>query len=158
MDRTPIGRLLILVAGGFALGYGGTLMVDKVGGNPLLASLVVVLGAVCVGIWLRRCEFLNLVVESALYAYCSYLGLALVRATSLHEHLAQDLDVGKAIDLTPLILLVGVGFAAVIVFVVAMPAWMISGRLSEPRAVNADTFWSFVESRIDDDVTRAHGK
>jgi hypothetical protein len=149
MDRIPIGRLALFIAAGFVIGYGATLGVDSAGANPLLASLVIAAGAAAVGVWLRRWEFLNVIVESAIYAYSGYIGLALVRATPLHQHLAQNLDVGRAIDLTPLILLAGAGFTAVLVFAVAMPAWMIAGRLSEPKAEDPENFWSFVESRIE---------
>jgi ABC-type proline/glycine betaine transport system permease subunit len=150
MDPIPGGRMIILITGGFAVGYGATLLVDGAGGNPLLASLIVALGAVLVGIWLRRFEFLNLVVESAIFAYCSYVGIALVRTPALQNFFAQHLDNGTPY-LTPIVLLVGIGFAVAIVFLIAMPAWMIAARLSERPDPNKEKFWSFVESHIESD-------
>jgi hypothetical protein len=65
-----------------------------------------------------------------------------------HNRVATMLKLSWSADLTPVILLVGIGFAAAVVFLIAMPAWMIAGRVSEPRHTDAREFWSFVETHL----------
>ena len=154
MDPLNWKRLLALAAGGVAVGYGAAQIVDATDWHPLVAPLIIIIAVAAIGFSLRRCEFLNFLIEDGAFAYCAYVGMSLVRASG-HNFLATQLPFHYAFGLYDgtaflggfniVVALVGLPYAFMMVLLFGVPAWAL-GQYTR-KSESDERFWDFVRQQ-----------
>ena len=150
MDPLNWKRLAILAAGGIAVGFGAATAIEATGWNPLAAPLMSIAAAAAVAVALRRLELLNFFVDDGVFAYCTFIGMAIVR-TSGHNYLAVKFDYlpGTSLltGLNLVVAAVGIPYAFAAVLIGALPVWALAQRARHRRTPDEEKFWEFVEEQ-----------
>jgi len=156
MDRILWMRLLLLVPLGVAIGYGAAEFVEATDWHPLLAPAISMAAVVAIGFAMRKNELLNFLFEAGAFAFSTYIGMGLVRASVTHNYLAAKLGDWDMMHygpralldgLNPVVIAAGVPYAFFAVLIFGLPAWAIAQYLSDRQVRRDDRFWEFVKQQ-----------
>lgn len=151
MDPFNWKRALVLAVIGLALGYAAATLVERTDWHPLVAPLLCAAGAGLVALALRKCEILNCLVEAAIFAYGTFLGMSFVRTGHNYlEHYFPSMPLTPTTllhQLNLVVLAVGLPYTFAVVLLVCMPAWAL-GQISKHALLERDErFWEFVDDQ-----------
>lgn len=156
MDRILWRRLLLLAPLGVAIGYGAAQLVEATDWHPLLAPSISLAAVVAIAFALRKSELMNFLFEAAVFAYSTYIGMGLVRASVTHNYLAAKLGnwdmmhygpKGLLDGLNPVVMAAGVPYAFFAALLFALPAWAFAQYLCDRELRRDDRFWEFVKEQ-----------
>lgn len=151
MDPLNWKRALLLAVIGVAVGFGAATLVETTDWHPLVAPLVCAVGMSVVAFTLRKCEVLNCLVEGAIYAYGTYLGMSFVRTGHNYlEHYFPSMPLTPTTllhQLNLVVLAVGLPYTFAMVLIVCLPVWALA-QLSKHTPIERDErFWEFVDDQ-----------
>ena len=149
MNASDWRKLFVVFVLGSALGCFSTRIIDAFGFHPLLAVIPGVFSACVLAFVLRRSELPSFFAECAVFAYANYLGIAFSRAAGHDNAFASAWGAtveGWVSGLTPLVLLVGIGYAGVVVGF-GVVVWGVAQRFNRTEAEERDArFLEFLDS------------
>jgi hypothetical protein len=82
---------LLLVPLGIAIGYGAAQLVEATDWHPLIAPAISIAAVVAAAFAFRKSELMNFLFEAGVFAFSTYIGMGLVRASITHNYLASKL-------------------------------------------------------------------
>lgn len=156
MERILWKRLALLIPLGIAIGFGAADLVEATDWHPLVAPAISFAAVVAAAFALRRSELLNFLVEAAAFAYSTYVGIGLVRASSTHNFLAAKIGgwdmmhygpKGLLDGLNPVVIAAGVPYAFFAVLIFGLPAWAFAQYLCDRQLRRGERFWEFVKEQ-----------
>lgn len=149
-------RLLLLVPLGVAIGYGAAQLVEATDWHPLVAPAVSMAAVAALAFALRKNELMNFLFEAGVFAYATYIGMGLVRASITHNYLAAKfgnwdmMHYGpKALldGLNPIVIAAGIPYAFFAVLIFGLPAWAYAQYMWTRKINRDDRFWEFVRDQ-----------
>ena len=148
MDAFVWKRVPLLIAAGLGVGFGAAMLVEKTDWDPLVAPILSFLAAAAVAVLLRKLELLNFLIEDGLFAYSTFIGMALVRASGAHNYLAEQFFFFGGRELLNgvnfVVALVGIPYAMATVFIAALPTWALAQRSKRKLSEQEQQFWDFI--------------
>jgi hypothetical protein len=156
VDRVEWKRLLLLVPLGVAIGYGAAELVEATDWHPLVAPAISFATVIALAFALRKNELMNFLFEAGAFAYSTYIGLGLVRASITNNYLAAKLGNWdlmhygpKALldGLNPIVIAAGIPYAFFAVLLFALPAWALAQYLCDRTLQRDERFWEFVKEQ-----------
>jgi len=156
MDRIEWKRLALLVPIGIAIGFGAAQLVEATDWNPLVAPALSMAAVVVTAFALRKSELMNFLFEDAVFAYFTYFGLGLVRASITHNYLAAKFGnwdfnhygpKGLLDGLNPVVIVAGIPYAFFAALIFGLPAWALAQHLCDRKLREDDRFWEFVREQ-----------
>jgi len=151
MDPLNWKRALALAVIGIAIGLGAARLVEVTDWHPLVAPLLCAAGAAIVAFALRKCEVLNALVEAAIFAYGTFLGMSFVRTGNNYlEHYFPSTPRTPAVllhDLNLVVLWVGLAYTFAVVLLVCLPVWSLAQLSKNKASERVDRFWKFVDDQ-----------
>lgn len=156
MERIQWTLLLLLVLVGVAIGFGAAELVEATDWHPLLAPAISLAAVVAVAFALRKHELMNFLFEAAVFAYATYIGIGLVRASTTHNYLAAKLGnwdlmhygpKGLLDGLNPVVIAAGIPYAFFAALLFALPAWAFAQYLCDRQLHRDERFWEFVREQ-----------
>jgi hypothetical protein len=156
MERISWKLLALLVPLGIAIGFGAAELVEATDWHPLVAPAISIAAVAATAFALRKRELMNFLFEAAVFAYSTYIGIGLVRASITHNYLAAklgDWDMmhygPKALldGLNPVVIAAGIPYAFFAVLIFGLPAWAFAQYLYNRTLQRNDRFWEFVKEQ-----------
>ena len=156
MERISWKLLLLLVPAGVAVGYGAAEFVEATNWHPLVAPAISLAAVVAVAFMLRKSELMNFLFEAAAFAYCTYVGLGLVRASITNNYFAAKAGYWDMMHygpralldgLNPIVIAAGIPYAFFAALLFALPAWAFAQYLCDRELRRDDRFWEFVNDQ-----------
>jgi hypothetical protein len=156
MDRISWKRLALFVPLGIAIGFGAAELVEATDWHPLVAPAISLAAVVGLAFALRKNELMNFLFEAGVFAYSTYIGMGLVRASITHNYLAAklgDWDLmhygpkGLLDGLNPVVMVAGIPYAFFAALLFALPAWAFAQYLCDRQLRRDDRFWEFVKDQ-----------
>ena len=148
--------MLLLVPLGVAIGFGAAELVEATDWHPLVAPAISLAAVVAVAFALRNNELINFLFEAGIFAYSTYIGMGLVRASITHNYLAAKLGdwdmmhygTRALLDgLNPVVIVAGIPYAFFAALIFGLPAWAYAQYLWNRKVQPHDRFWEFVREQ-----------
>ena len=154
MDRILWKRLLLLVPLGVAIGYGAAELVEATDWHPLVTPAISLAAVAVVAFALRKNELMNFLFEAGVFAYSTYIGMGLVRASITHNYLAAKFGDWNSMHygsralldgLNPIVIAAGIPYAFFAALIFGLPAWAYAQYLWNRKVQRDERFWEFVK-------------